>query len=296
MEPTRVLVVEDEPINLEALVENLQFEGYETTGVSSGAEAWRAISEHPDEFDVILLDRVMPDMDGIEILRRLKARSTPIRASVIMQTALSSDRDIVEGLRAGAYYYLTKPFTAQALLAIVGAAARDRRGYRKLQLDAQQATRALACMATAQFTFQTPEQAWDLATVIAKATPNPERAVGGLSELMLNAIEHGNLGITYAGKSRLLAEDRWKEEIAHRLALPEHAGKRATISFERVDGEIRFHIRDKGPGFEWRDYLELSPERAFHLHGRGIAMSRQVWFDRLDYLGTGNEVVAVIRL
>jgi DNA-binding response OmpR family regulator len=295
MDSIRVLVVEDEPINLEALIENLRFEGYDTTGVSSGAEAWRIISEHPDGFDVILLDRVMPDMDGIEILRRLKAKSATMRASVIMQTALSSDTDIVEGLRAGAYYYLTKPFTSQALLAIVAAAARDRRGYRKLELDAQQATRALACLSSGQFTFQTPEQAWDLATVIAKATPNPERAVGGLSELMLNAVEHGNLGITYAGKSLLLAEDRWRDEVARLLALPEHAAKRASVFFERLEGEIRFLIRDEGAGFEWRDYLELSPERAFHLHGRGIAMSRQVWFDRLEYQGCGNEVLAVIR-
>jgi DNA-binding response OmpR family regulator len=295
MEPTRVLVVEDDPINLDALVENLQFEGYETVGVSSGTEAWLAIAGHSDTFDVILLDRVMPDMDGIEILRRLRARSVPSRASVIMQTSLSGDSDIVEGLRAGAYYYLTKPFTSQALLAIVGAAARDRLGYRRLQLDVQQAAKALACLTHGQFAFRTPEQAFDLATLVAKATPKPERTVGGLSELMLNAIEHGNLGITYAGKSKLLAEDRWTEEIDRRLALPEHASKVAKLSFERQEGAIQFLIEDEGPGFQWQDYLELSPERAFHLHGRGIAMSRQVWFDHLEYLGSGSRVIARIR-
>jgi hypothetical protein len=212
-----------------------------------------------------------------------------------MQTSLSGDSDIVEGLRAGAYYYLTKPFTSQALLAIVGAAARDRLGYRRLQLDVQQAAKALACLTHGQFAFRTPEQAFDLATLVAKATPKPERTVGGLSELMLNAIEHGNLGITYAGKSKLLAEDRWKEEIDRRLALPEHASKVAKLSFERQEGAIQFLIEDEGPGFQWQDYLELSPERAFHLHGRGIAMSRQVWFDHLEYLGSGSRVIARIR-
>lgn len=296
MESTRVLVVEDEPINLELLVENLEFEGYETTGVASGEEAWRVITEHPLGFDVILLDRVMPDMDGIEILRRIKGRPSTVHASVIMQTSLSSDEDIVQGLKGGAYYYLTKPFTAQALLAIVGAAARDRHGYRQLQLDAQRATRTLVNLTSAEFSFQTLEEAWDIATLVAKATPNPERTVGGLSELMLNAVEHGNLGITYAEKSQLLMDGSWKEEITRRLALPENAGKRATLSICRTEREIEFVIRDQGPGFEWRDFLELKPERAFHLHGRGIAMSRQVWFDRVDYPGCGNEVSAAIQL
>lgn len=294
MDSTRVLVVEDEPVNLDLLVENLQFEGYSVQGVSSGEDAWRLISEDPEGFDVILLDRVMPDMDGIEVLRRIKGRSAPIQASVIMQTALSSDEDIVEGLKAGAYYYLTKPFTAQALLAIVDAAARDRQGYRKLQLDAQQAARTLESLTRAEFQFHTPEQAWDIATLVAKATPHPERTVGGLSELMLNAVEHGNLGITYAEKGQLLQEGAWREEIARRLALPENAGKQATLCFFRKEHEIQFTIRDQGLGFDWREYLDLKPERAFHLHGRGIAMSKRVWFDRLDYPGCGNEAVAVI--
>jgi len=294
-EAARVLVVDDEPLNLELLVENLEFEGYVVTGVGCGEEAWRVISEHPDGFDVILLDRLMPDMDGIEILRRLKGRPSTSQASVIMQTSLSSDEDIVEGLKEGAYYYLTKPFTSQALLAIVGAAARDRYGYRQLQLDAQRAVRTLAHLTQAEFSFRTPEEAWDIAALVSKATPNPERTVNGLSELMLNAVEHGNLGVTYAEKSQLMMDGTWREEIRRRLALPENAAKTATLDFRHGDDAIQFRIRDQGLGFDWRDFLELKPERAFHLHGRGIALSRQMWFDRLEYLGCGNEVLAFIQ-
>lgn len=292
----RILVVEDEPLNLELLVENLEFEGYEVTGACCGEEAWREISQHPDGFDVILLDRLMPDMDGIEILRRLKGRPSASQASVIMQTSLSSDEDIVEGLKEGAYYYLTKPFTAQALLAIVGAAARDRYGYRQLQLDAQRAVRTLAHLTKAEFSFQTPEEAWDIAALVAKATPNPERTVNGLSELMLNAVEHGNLGVTYAEKSQLMMDGSWREEISRRLALQENAGKVATLAFSHTESAIQFRIQDQGAGFDWREFLELKPERAFHLHGRGIALSRQIWFDHLEYIGCGNEVLAFIQL
>jgi hypothetical protein len=212
-----------------------------------------------------------------------------------MQTSLASDEDVVAGLRAGAYYYLTKPFTAQALFAIVAAAARDRHGLRKLQVDVQQASRALSHLLTAQFSFQTPDQVGDLATVISKATPCPERSVGGLVELMLNAVEHGNLGISYAEKSELLLQGHWPEEIARRLALPEHVNKQASIRFERRKQDIRFTICDEGAGFDWRGFLELSPERAFDLHGRGIAMCKKMWFDQITYLGNGNEVLAVLR-
>lgn len=282
-------------MSLDLLVENLAFEGYETRGVASGSEAWALLAADPDAFDVVLLDRMMPDMDGIEILHRLRDHPAPSRASIIMQTALASDVDIAEGLKAGAYYYLTKPFTSQALLAIVGAAARDRQGYRKLQLDAQQAARGLACLVSARFEFQGLEQAWDLAALLAKTTPRPERAVVGLSELMVNAIEHGNLGVGYHEKSRLLEAGGWQEEIARRLALPEHAAKFATVTLERMEGEVQFRIRDMGRGFDWQDYLEISPERAFHPNGRGIALSRQLWFDQLEYLGSGNEVLATLR-
>jgi len=64
---------------------------------------------------------------------------------------------------------------------------------------------------------------------------------------------------------------------------------------ERGKGELTFVIRDQGAGFDWQGYLEMSPERAFDTHGRGIAMSRMISFDNLEYRGRGNEVKAVIR-
>lgn len=295
MDPTRILVVEDEPISLHVLLENLAAEGYEAQGASTGAEAWEAILHAPAEFEVILLDRMMPDMDGIEILRRLKSRPNPAGTAVIIQTALSSEVEVLEGLREGAFYYLTKPFTAAALLAIVEAATRDRRVYRRMQLDLDQAARSMGCLTSGDFEFSTINEAWGLAKMLSKATPDPERCVGGLVELMLNAVEHGNLGITYEEKSRLLTEHHWQDEIERRLSLPEHCHKRASISFRRLDTEVQFLIRDEGAGFQWNTYLEVSPERAFHVHGRGIAMSRMLSFDTLEYLGSGNQVRVSLR-
>jgi hypothetical protein len=65
---------------------------------------------------------------------------------------------------------------------------------------------------------------------------------------------------------------------------------------ERSADEVRFTIRDEGKGFDWKKYLEVQPQRAFDNHGRGIAIARAMSFCSVEYRGSGNEVVAVVRL
>jgi len=292
----RILIAEDEPINLEALTEILTDEGYEVRGVESGGAAWKTLASDPMGFDVVLLDRVMPDMDGIEILHRIKDRPEMLHLPVIMQTSLSGDEAVTEGLKAGAYYYLTKPFAADTLVAIVAAAIQDYQDYLDLHRDARRTGQALTCLSQAKFSFRTTDEARDIATLIAQVAPDPGRVVLGLSELTLNAIEHGNLGLTYADKSALGVGEALVAEIARRLAMPDFANRRATIELRRTPDELVFTICDEGSGFDWKNYLEMSPERAFDTHGRGIAMSRLFSFDRLEYRGKGNEVEAAVSL
>jgi CheY-like chemotaxis protein/anti-sigma regulatory factor (Ser/Thr protein kinase) len=289
-----ILVVDDEPVNLEILVENLRGEGYETTSAAAGEEAWQIISAAPDRFDVILLDRMMPDIDGIEVLRRIKANSVPILAPVIMQTAMSEAADIADGVRAGAFYYLTKPFAAETLLAIVAAAVKDHRQRVDLAREARQAVHTLRCLNRAEFIFRSPGEVRDIATLVANVIADPGRVVLGLTELMLNAVEHGNLAITYDEKSQLIRTDGLRDEIERRLNMPGYSTRKALLSVERMDGEVRFLIRDEGSGFDWQQYLEMNADRAFDTHGRGIAMSKMISFDRLEYRGAGNEVLAIV--
>lgn len=290
-----VLVVDDEPISLETLIENLAEEGYEVVAAADGAEAWRHIEATPERFDAILLDRMMPDMDGIEILRRVKEQRLMADVPVIMQTGMTADADVAEGLRAGAYYYLTKPFSADTLLAIVSAAVTDYQEHRELQQEVRQAGRTLAHLREGRFTFRSPEEARDIAALVANTAPEPGRVVLGLSELMLNAIEHGNLAIGYDEKTRLMEDGSLHDEIARRLAAAEQRDRHCELEVRQEAGQVSFLIRDQGAGFDWRNYLEMSPERAFDTHGRGIAMSRMLSFDHLEYRGRGNEVLAVVR-
>lgn len=296
MTKTCVLVVDDEPIGREVMAENLMDEGYEVVEADSGESAWAAIDASPQRFDAILLDRLMPDMDGIEILRRVKNRPDMMNVPVIMQTGMTADADVLEGLKAGAYYYLTKPFAAETLLAIVAAAVRDYRSHLALEEEVKRQGSTLGCLAEARFVFRTPDEARNLATLLANAAPEPGRVVLGLSELMLNAVEHGNLGIGYQQKTLLIENDSLHAEIDRLLATAEYGSRQAELLVSRNAEELTYRVRDQGAGFDWSGFLEMSPDRAFDTHGRGIAMSRMISFDRLEYRGCGNEVEAAIRL
>ena len=80
----------------------------------------------------------------------------------------------------------------------------------------------------------------------------------------------------------------------YRLNQPEYLDRQAIIEFERRDDSIIFAILDQGPGFEWQQYLDISPERALDSHGRGIALANMISFDRIEYRGCGNEVCVTV--
>ena len=289
-----VLVVDDEPLNLELLVQFLTSGGYRTVTASGGQQAWEILEQTPRDFHAVLLDRIMPRMNGLQLLAKMKAHPALQMLPVILLTGATSAADVLQGLQAGAYYYLTKPFDKDVLLSIVRTAVDDQKAHRALEEQLHMTVRTLTMMEAAQFRFRTLQEAHILAAVIANACPDPQRAGVGLVELMINAVEHGNLGITYTEKSRLMRAQVWEAEVERRLRLPQCVDRYATVEFERRPQEIHVVIKDQGAGFDWEPFLEMTPERAFHTHGRGIARAKILSFDRLEYRGGGNLVEAVI--
>jgi DNA-binding NtrC family response regulator len=117
-DPATVLIVDDEPLNLDVLEQELGGAGYRTVGASSGEEALaRAAETQPD---LILLDVRLPGMDGFETCRRLKASEATRAIPVIVLTALTDTLEKLRAFREGAVDYVTKPFQAEELLARVG--------------------------------------------------------------------------------------------------------------------------------------------------------------------------------
>lgn len=295
MSDVQILVVDDEPFNLDIISESLDAPEYRLTAVESGEEAWRLLADPGSRFDLVVLDRMMRGMDGIEVLRRIKDDARLAEIPVIMQTAAASPDQVREGLEAGAHYYLTKPFALEALQTIVRAALDDAAQRRRLMASVAQQVRVLSLIDSARFTLSTLDEAQQIAALLGTLFPEPELGAMGLSELLVNAIEHGNLGIDFDEKKRLKERGRWQEEVERRLALPDNAAKRVVLTVERKNSEWEFVIEDQGAGFAWQDYLELDPGRAFAPNGRGIALARQLAFDRMEYEGGGSRVRVATR-
>jgi phosphoserine phosphatase RsbU/P len=292
MSKSRLLVVDDERLNLEILIEALTDAGYELVSASNGIDALAALTAAPDRFDAVLLDRMMPGMNGLEVLKRMKEDEKLAFVPVILQTARAATEDIREGLEAGAYYYLCKPFDDATMLAVVKTAVGDCQRYRSVRRQVELADQALRQSTQIDFEIRTLDEAKGIASLLAELLPNGRRLGIGLMELLINGIEHGNLGIAYKTKSELLASDSWLQEVERRMALPENVDKRVHLSVQRSPEEIVFSVRDQGTGFDWPSYMDISPARAFDSHGRGIAMARMLSFTSIEYRGCGNEVVA----
>ena len=115
--PPRILVVDDNPTNLEVLRVRLIAHGYEVVTAVDGEDALNRVRGVAP--DLVLLDVMMPKVDGISVVRELKQDNTLRFTPIILVTAKSDTRDVIIGLEAGADDYLTKPFEHAALIARV---------------------------------------------------------------------------------------------------------------------------------------------------------------------------------
>ncbi|WP_170122218.1 ATP-binding protein [Breoghania corrubedonensis] len=143
------------------------------------------------------------------------------------------------------------------------------------------------------FEIRSLEEAEKLSNLLASNTPEPEKVRIGIWELLSNAIEHGNLGISFEEKTRLLETGRFHEEVTRRLRLKRYRDRVARVVFSAGPNSARLQVSDEGPGFDFRKFLkrELQLERP---NGRGIRLVCRMCFDELSYIGAGNTVEATV--
>jgi CheY-like chemotaxis protein/anti-sigma regulatory factor (Ser/Thr protein kinase) len=290
-----ILIVDDEILNLEIVSEYLS-DGYQISTAENGVIAWEMLENSPNEFDVILLDRMMPNMNGMEVLEKIKQHPILQHCPVIFQTAKASASDIAEGINAGAYYYLTKPFDENVLLSVTKTAVEDRLRYKEILDNLEQTNLTMGMLTSASFEFKTLDDARSIASLVSNACPEPAGIVMGLTELLINAVEHGNLGITYAEKSILNEQGTWVDEVNTRLQLVENINKTASVNFLRSPDYIEITVIDQGEGFDWKEYMDFDPDRVMDNHGRGIAVANKLSFSAVEYKGKGNEVCATLNI
>lgn len=294
LEKTTILAIDDNPTSLRLLEIMLDKEEYQVITATSGFLGMELLEAEPDGIDIILLDRIMPKMDGIEFCKTIKQDKRFRSIPVIMQTSAGRPQEIREGIEAGVFYYLVKPLVADTLLSIVESAKKKVRKYRYHKDLLLQRKESMNMVRSMQCTYRTVEEGEMLAAFLAQFFPAPDLTITGISELFLNAVEHGNLAISYEEKGYLVKQKKWKKEVESRLSDPRFGQRKVTVVFERKEQGYFLQVSDEGMGFDWRQYLEVDPQRATHNHGRGIAMANMMSFDKLFFNERGNQVTGVI--
>lgn len=290
--PPIILVVDDDRVTLMTLEAKLKKQGYKVLVAENGQAASEVIERMHDVIDAILLDRMMPDMDGIEIVHWLHSQPELTKIPIIMQTGYDKPHQIKEGIDSGIFYYLTKPMNDEVLKSVVLSAVRESKQQRILNNELKSHRKSFHMMSRGLFYVKTMKDAENISCFVANCFPHPERVLSGIAELVINAIEHGNLGISYDEKTKLVKEGRWHQEIDKKLALPENKNKLVEIFFSHEGDSYSIRISDQGKGFNYKRFLQVDPSRANDSHGRGVARANMT-FSRIEYNKKGNQVTAI---
>lgn len=296
-ESTRFLVADDDALNLDIMKEYLGYmsDSYQIETAQDGQQVWQMLNDHKaGYYDIVILDNMMPKLTGIDILKKMQSDEQLSHIPVVIQSAKARKEDVIEGIEAGAFYYLTKPYNEEQFSNVVRNCYRNYHVYQELQTILKGNASSMSLLEEATFKFRTLDDVHSIAMLVASACPSTDRSMAGLFELMLNAVEHGNLGIGYEAKSQLNKSGQWLNEIESRQALEENRDKFAHIHFLRRKDHIEITISDHGQGFDWQNYMEFDVQRLLESHGRGIAIANNISFDHLEYNREGTEVCATL--
>lgn len=286
-EGRRILAVDDDQMALFLVESQIGGLGYEVATALNGRAALEILQKQ--RFDLVLLDRMMPEMDGLAVVHRMKAEPALKDIPIIMVTGADDHEQIREGIEAGVFYYLVKPAKPALLASVISAAFRKRAETDRLKSGGSD-LEGFRLLEAARFSFRSLSEAEALAGFIANIFDEPDRALPGLGALLINAVEHGICRIGFEKKGELLLDGVWREEV-DRLT-ETWSGSPALVSVARKDGGVAVSVSDPGPGFNWRDFVGFDATRSTKSHGRGIAQARVTSFDRIAFNKAGNEVVA----
>lgn len=289
----RILVIDDDPMIHKMLNFSLKDQPITIEHCNSASEAKEYLNSSNQELSTLILDWEMPGMSGIEFLEWIKKEKRYKDIPVIMLTSNNSKEDVKRGIDSGAYYYLIKPPNKDLLISIVNAAIFDFNNVKTLNHQVREAQNPFTNLENGIFKIKFLDDAQRMSVYIANSCPNPEEALI-ISELLTNAIEHGNLGITYDEKSRLIDDNKLFDEIDIRLKDDGYANKFAKVLYTKNEDLITVRIEDEGNGFDYEKYLHFDEDRVFDNHGRGIAMANSVM--NIKYHGKGNIVEVKIPL
>lgn len=295
MEPNggHLLIVEDEDFILEMVEKWVKDNtSYRVTCMTRADEALSQFETLKP--DVVLSDIRMPGMSGQELLAEVK-RIDPTVPFILM-SGHGDIVDTIKALRSGALDFFQKPFKMGSLMASIDRAFHliDSRRFRKM---------VNTYLVDEHRHFQIPNDL-DLvphliSELIGFLDHDPaldhgalEGVRAALHEMIVNAIEHGNLGITYEEKSALMESPHgWWKEVETRAVMDPYKNRKVSVELQNTPHLLRLVVEDEGEGF---DHVNLpDPTASGHLlHGRGVLIAR-VHMDEVQYNDVGNRVTLI---
>ncbi|MCK5744990.1 MAG: hypothetical protein KAH44_02200, partial [Oricola sp.] len=224
------------------------------------------IDDTEDERTVLVADLIGFASGGLEALAEYAAGHAP----TVLICDAGSEAQIPEALLDAAFFVLQAPAPKPTVTCIVEAAKKKAAQTQRVGRHYAALLETLKTAETAKFSFRTMAEAETLARFLAYAFPDRASAARGLTELLRNAVEHGNLEIGFREKARLIEDGMLQADIERRLKAPAYEGRVAEAVLARKPEGVYVVIADKGPGFAWSDFTKFSPDRAAYKNGRGI--------------------------
>ncbi len=254
-----------------------------------------SLSEQHKKLSAIIIPSDMDELILTKMLNDLKNDETTFLLPIIIIGSVTPDT--LNILRANRLFHSISFEDAKTKLpSLVNSAAHEFQRVYDIIGELNDVTSVVGFIQSGLFEIKTLDESNSLTTFLSTACPKPKSVALGVSELLINAIEHGNLGISFDEKSHLLENGTWKQEVESRLNNEKYRDKSVIIKFTRDQKKITIEITDEGFGFDWEPYLELSKDRLTLKHGRGIAIAKETVFDALSYNEKGNEVTAILNL
>ncbi len=283
----RVLVVDDQQGLRQLLCKLLEREGFDALEAADGQQAIEMFRAEPPL--VVVSDIMMPRMDGLALLNEVKRidRNT----TVLLMTGQGNEEVLLKALRGGATNFFKKPFNVRDLVDEI-------RKVVDYRTEAALTTLFSPFLVEESKSFVLPSAAVPYYPVINQITLQlpcllPESEILnlriGIEEMITNAIEHGNLGISFDEKNRAIENGTLAELVAERGRRSDAAGRKVRVRSRLAPDVFEVVVSDDGEGFDWRSLPSVAPENLLAFNGRGIFLTK-IYFGEVIYNDVGNEV------
>jgi CheY-like chemotaxis protein len=283
----RILIVDDQEALRALLARLLVREGFDPVEAADGQQAVELFKSQSPL--VVVSDIMMPRMDGLALLNEIKRIDR--NATVILMTGQGNEDMLLKALRGGATNFFKKPFNVRELIDEI-------RTVVDFRIEAARSTLFSPFLMEETKSFLIPRADSAYFPIINQITLQlpcllPEGEILnlkiGIEEMITNAVEHGNLGISFEEKNKAIAEGRLADLFEERGRTSDAAGRTVHVTSHLATGFFKITIRDEGRGFDWRALPEVAPQNLLSYNGRGIFLTK-IYFDEVRYNDAGNEV------